>query len=200
MPEKHLPFYRLQLQGKEKQPKSQSKYSSTPNFIFQEEYLPYNAVYMFVAASFLRKLSYAIVIVFGLMLLLNNFFNLKLESQRIVNGAIADRLQRFTPIERTAREVDRKTKFYEQTLSERSLLGEKTRVIFSKLNPQIKLESANVNLTDFELQIIVFSPLDFARLTNEYLQEKQIASIILQRADYRAGDRSYSILLKGSYK
>jgi hypothetical protein len=200
MPEKHLPFYRLPLLGKEKQPKKQSPNSPSSNFVLHEEFIPASNYQLVVITGLIRKSTTAILVVFGLMLAMNIFLNLKLESQKIVNNTVADHLQRFKPIEQDAILLDKKTKFYEKTIAERSVLGDKSRVVFSNLDSSIVLNTASILVAKFTLDITVKSPLDFALLATRYLKESNIDSITLVSANYKPDSQQYHVVLEGNFK
>jgi hypothetical protein len=206
MPEKSLPFFREPQQNLPNQldplspQSSQTVYGSGPNLISEEEILPPNFFYIDKAFKFFRKASFFIVIVFGLMLMANFVLNLKLEAQRKMTNQLADEVGRYTLIQKNAADVDKKTQFYQNTLSQRYILGDKTKVIFSNLDPSTVLTTVSITPEKFSMTIEVATPLDFAKLVARYLESDRIASVTLRSADLIANRNVFKVSMEGTYK
>lgn len=203
MPEKSPPFFRGKQPDRSNQlsPQSSSQiYSSGPNLILQEEVLPSNYFYIDKLFKTFRDVSYYFVVIFGLMLIANFVLNLKLESQRKMINQLADEVGQYTLIEKQAIDVDRKTKFYQKTLIQRYVLGDKARVIFSGLNPAIALNAMSITPEKFTMTIEVATPMHFAKIINTYLESDRIASITLRSADLVVNRNVYKVMLEGTYK
>lgn len=203
MLEKSLPFFRETQPNQPKQlgPQSSSQiYSSGPNLLLQEEVLPVNYFYTDKFLKTFRQMSFFITILFGLMLTANFVLNLKLESQRKMINQLADEVGQYTLVEKQAIDVARKTKFYENTLSQRYILGDKSRIIFSSLDPSVVLKTTSIAPEKFTMTIEVATPVSFAKLINTYLESDRIASITLRSADLRTTRNVYEVTFEGTYK
>ena len=206
MPEKSLPFFREKKTKQPNQPdplspqNSQAIYSSGPNLVLQEEILPSNYFYIDKFFKFFRKTSFFIVILFGAMLIVNSILNLKLQSQRKIINQLADEVGSYSLVEKQAIDVDKKIKFYENTLSQRYVLGDKAHVIFSNLNSTAVLNAISIAPEKFTMVVEVATPLDFAKLVTKYLESARIASITIHSADLVANKNIFKVSLEGTYK
>jgi hypothetical protein len=197
MPEKFPPFFR---QSPANQESNQTVYGTGPNLVSQEETHPARFYYFKILVNLFKKLSFFITVLFGLMLLMNIYYNLRLEGQRKILNQLANEVGRYTDINAEARDIDKKTIFYQKTLSQRNILGDKAETIFSGINERINLTDMVITLEKFDMTIEVKSPFDFADLMAKYLQSKNIGSISIQSADLNRTKGVFKVVLSGTYK
>lgn len=203
MPEKSLPFYRSSQQKQsnpQEQPSNQAIFNIGTNLVFQDETLPANFQSMVFLTGLFKKLIFLTIVVFGLMLMANVYLNLKLESQRLVINQLADQVGTFTLTEKQAIDIDKKINFYQATLSQRNLLGDKTKAIFSNLPDDIKLLDINLSPTKFSMNIEVGTPLEFAKLIAKYLSDPHISQISLNSADLITSRNVFRVNIGGVFK
>ncbi len=198
MQEKSLPFFR-QPQKDQNNENPQQTYGLGSNLVFLERDAPYNAVHLRVLTRTFIKLNYFIAVSFLILMIVNWAVDLKLQSQKILLNHLADQVGNYSLVRSQAIDLDKKIKFYAQTLSMRSVLGEKSQVIFSNLNDSIDVKTATIKQENFVLEFEVESPLIFAQLAYRYLKDPLIASITLRTAELNPSTKMFNVVIEGTY-
>jgi len=134
------------------------------------------------------------------MLIVNSVLNLKLQSQRKMINQLADEVGSYSLVVKQAIDIDKKIKFYENTLIQRYVLGDKAHIIFSNLDPTTALSAILITPEKFTMIVEVATPLDFARLVTKYLESDRIASVTIHSADLLANKNVFKVSLEGTYK
>lgn len=224
MPEKSLPFFRQNKPSQEQNPQSQlnnafgflgkllskgtrdetratpNVYGAGANLVYQEEKPQVVQFYADRLTSVFRKLSFITILVFLALLAVNKYLDLKLAGQRVMVNSIANEAARYSLVRRQALEIDKKSKFYHQTMAARSVLGDKVSDTFNKIMPDIKLLDMEIDRDGFNMIIEVGSPLEFAKLIASYMESSHIASISLKSASLMSSRDVFRVQLEGKYK
>jgi hypothetical protein len=174
-------------------------YKNGPNLIFHDEKRPYNAEFLKILSASFYKASLLTLGIFIAVVIANAVLTLNLLSSRALINSMAMRLEPYTSVKKAALDVEAKIKFYEKTLSSRALMGNRASMIFSNLGPSVQLRSANVNLNRFTIDVVISSPLEFAKLTSRYLDNDLITSITLKSAELDAPTGNYKVIMEGIF-
>ncbi len=199
MLEKSPPFFR-QKQEKSHQNQQNQPSNTGPNFVLQNEIVPVKYFYYDKFAKFFQKIALLISLVFLALLFVNIYLTLRLESERLMLVPLADQVDDYTSTRVTAADVAKKIQFYQQTLTDRVTLGNKSKVIFSNIGTDIKLESALLTPQSFSMIIEVSNPFEIANLISKYMESESVGQIVLRSADLTPSTKKYRVVIDGVFK
>ncbi|OGC68987.1 hypothetical protein A2415_04280 [candidate division WWE3 bacterium RIFOXYC1_FULL_39_7] len=97
-------------------------------------------------------------------------------------------------------EIDRKTAFYKNIQNSRSLVGEKSSVLFEELGGTMSVVSSSLTPQSFKITLEGSSPLDFAKLLNKYLESGLVESISIKSAELQRSKNNYKVDFEGVFK
>lgn len=214
MLKKYLPRF---LKGKQKEKNPPSKASSeltqsekdpysaifgsnaAPNFALKLELENPNYYYYAIFARLFKFGAFFVVVSFMGLLILNLYFDLKLESLNRMLQSRENVASAYRSTRDIALDVDKKIKFYNNTLSQRAIVGDKAASVFGALGSGVEFVSLVIDSKNFFLTVTAENASEFAQLLATYSEDPLIRELSLTSATVYFNPKRYEISLEGKF-
>lgn len=144
--------------------------------------------------------SIFVALIFVVLVSANYFIDKSLNSKKTEQIHLVYELNSLEKDSIQVQELDKKIKFYKNSVESRTSLIDKTALILDDIDPQLRLNNADVSFEEFKISLSGKNIYLFTKLIFRYLEKDYVSEVSIVSANFDTSSEDFTVELNGVFK
>lgn len=141
-----------------------------------------------------------LIAVFVALTFVNQGFKSSLDVQKQEQTKLISDLQELEEKQKAIVNLEKKIKFYQNILSIKSSLADKSDFVVDHINPGLKINGIKLNHSEFNVSLSGKNIYLFTQLIVQYLEGDKVGEVSIGSASFDSSKDEFTVELKGVFK